>query len=39
MPGDTEPIHIEDTRIGANNKELVDIVISREEELINSAPA
>jgi|GEM_PF-4050624 len=39
MPGDTEPIHINDTRVGADNKDLVDLVISREEELINSAPA
>lgn len=39
MPGDTEPIHIKDTKVGADNKELVDLVISREDELINSAPA
>lgn len=39
MPGDKQSVHINDTRIGADNEELVDLVMSREEELINSAPA
>ena len=39
MPGDKEPIHISNTKIGADNEDLVNLVISREEELINSAPA
>lgn len=39
MPGDKQSVHINDTRIGADNEELVDLVMSREEELINSAPS
>ena len=39
FPGEKESIYIPDTRIGENNKELIDIVSSREEELFNSTPA
>lgn len=39
FPGEKESVHVNDTRIGADNEEVVNMVAQREEELFNSAPA
>ena len=36
LPDEKEVIHIDDTRIGENNQELVDLIRDREEELFNN---
>lgn len=39
FPGDEDSIHIDDTRIGEKNQELIDIVSTREQELFDATPS
>lgn len=39
FPGQEETVHVDDTRIGENNEQVVAMVTQLEDQLINSTPA